>query len=120
MRQWARVEAVEVAMSGQYSIEAKWREGLKLKGPDWVKRELQTRVGQPDDVVLEVVYEEPYPTRDYCQQWCTEQENKMGGPSIPTVVAMLLMVIVIIAGVMFTVRNFDRPQRVQSPPSDTH
>jgi hypothetical protein len=107
-------------MSGQYTIEAKWRAGLERKGSDWVKRELQTRVGQPDDVVLDVVYEEPYPTRDYCQRWCTEQENRMSGPSVPTLVAILMMVILIIAGLMFGIRDFERPHPMQSPPSDTH
>jgi hypothetical protein len=107
-------------MSGQHTIEAKWREGLERKGTDWVKRELQTRAGQPDDVVLDVVFEEPYPNRDYCQRWCTERDNKMGGPSIPTLVVIGLMVIVMIAGVTFSIRDLERPRTLHSAPSDTH
>ena|ERR1700761_1137868 len=107
-------------MSGQYSIEARWREGLERKGADWVQRELQTRAGQPGDVLLDVVHEEPYPTRDYCQQWCIAQENRVGRPSIPVLAAIGLMVLVLIAGVTFSIRDLDRPRTLHSAPSDTH
>ncbi len=108
-------------MSGQYTytIEQKWRAGLARKGRDWVLRELQRRAGQPDDAVLDVVYEEPYPTRDFCQRWCTEQDNKVGGPSIPVTVAILMMLVVIIAGLMFGIRDLRRNIPAHSQSSST-
>ena len=106
--------------SSTYAIEAKWREGLNRKGRDWVTRELQTRVGQPDDVILDVVYEEPYPSRAFCQRWCIEQDNKTGGPSVATAVTMVILVVIIIAGVAFSISNFERRQPAQSAQSDTH
>jgi hypothetical protein len=105
---------------GQFTIEQKWRAGLERKGRDWVTRELNTRVGQPDDVVLEVVYEEPHPTRDFCQRWCTEQSNKMGGPPIPTMVAILMMIVVIIAGLAFGISDIRHPPPAQSRSASTN
>jgi hypothetical protein len=63
---------------------------------------------------LDVVYEEPYPTRAFCQRWCVEQEDKMGRPSPGTVVVVLILVIVMIAGVMFGSRDLGRAQHVQT------
>ena len=107
-------------MSGQYTIETRWRQGLERKGRDWVIRTLQTRTGQPDDAVLDVVFEEPYPTRDFCQRWCVEQDNKVGGAPIATKVAILLMVGVIIAGVMFGIRGLEHGAGFHTSTSDTH
>jgi hypothetical protein len=57
--------------------ETVWRQALKAKGKDWVKAELQRRPGYPQDVVYDVVFEEPFPTRDFCQQWCAEEDSKL-------------------------------------------
>jgi hypothetical protein len=104
----------------QYIIEDQWRAGLKRKGRDWVTRELQTRAGQPDDPLLDVVFEDPHPTRDFCQRWCMEQDNGLGGVSWPMVAVMGIMVVVIIAGLAFSVHDFTRPQPVATRTSDTH
>jgi hypothetical protein len=57
--------------------EITWREALKAKGKDWVKAELQKRPGHPQDLVYDIVFEEPLPTRDFCQRWCAEEDNKL-------------------------------------------
>lgn len=57
--------------------ETAWRQALKAKGRDWVRAELQKRPGHPEDAVYDIVFEEPFPTRDFCQQWCAEEENKL-------------------------------------------
>jgi hypothetical protein len=57
--------------------ETVWRQALKAKGKDWVKAELQKRPGNPQDIVYDIVFEEPFPTRDFCQGWCAEEENKL-------------------------------------------
>jgi hypothetical protein len=57
--------------------EIAWRQALKAKGRDWVRAELQKRPGQPQDPVYDIVFEEPLPTRDFCHQWCAEEENRL-------------------------------------------
>lgn len=59
------------------SAESQWLEALKTKGPAWVKAQLQARPGRPDDILYDVVHQEPYPTRAFCQRWCAEQDNRL-------------------------------------------
>jgi len=54
-----------------------WRQGLRARGRDWVMAELHLRAGRPEDVLLEVVFEPPYPTRAFCRQWCAAEESKV-------------------------------------------
>jgi hypothetical protein len=55
--------------------ELVWRKALRARGREWVMGELRRRVGQPDDPLYDVVFEEPLPTRDFCHRWCAEEEN---------------------------------------------
>jgi hypothetical protein len=57
--------------------EIAWRDALRAKGKEWVTSELRTRPGRPDDVLLDIVFEPPYPSRAFCEQWCAEQDNKI-------------------------------------------
>ena len=77
------------------NTEAAWRRALEAKGRDWVQAELQRRSGQPNDVVLDVVFEEPYPTREFCQRWSAEQDNRMfhvSGHTKAIIVVVLLLI----------------------------
>jgi hypothetical protein len=76
--------------------ETAWRAGLQQRGKEWVLSELRTRPGRADDVVYDVVFEAPYPTRAFCVQWCAEQDNKIFRLSWHSyaAIAMLLLVIV--------------------------
>jgi len=56
--------------------EDAWREALRTKGRDWVLAELNTRPGLPQDPLLDVVYVQPFPTREFCQRWCVETDNQ--------------------------------------------
>ena len=56
--------------------EDAWRVGLRTKGRDWVLAELNTRPGLPQDPLHDVVYEPPYPSREFCQRWCVEVDNQ--------------------------------------------
>jgi hypothetical protein len=58
-----------------------WRRGLRARGQHWVMAELHRRAGRPEDVLLEVVFEPPYPTRAFCQQWCAEEANRIRVPA---------------------------------------
>ena len=65
--------------------------------------ELKTRAGAPDDVVLDVVYEPPYPTREFCQRWCAEQDNRMfhlSGYTKAVLIALLLLTAFVIKAVV--------------------
>ena len=77
------------------NTEAAWRKALDAKGRDWVDAELQRRSGQPNDVVLDIVFEEPYPTREFCQRWSADQAKRMfqiSGHTKAIIVALLLLV----------------------------
>lgn len=80
-------------------VEIAWREALKAKGKDWVRAELQRRPGQPQDVVYDIVFEEPLPTRDFCLQWCAEEENKLFHISWHTLAALIALFITVCCGV---------------------
>jgi len=74
--------------------ETAWRQGLEAKGRDRIMTELKTRAGRPDDVMLDVVYEAPYPTREFCQRWCAEQDNRgfhVSGHTKAVIIALLLL-----------------------------
>ncbi len=58
-------------------METLWRTALESRGRDWVKNQLRSRPGQADDIVYDVVFTEPYPTRAFCQSWCDQQDNKV-------------------------------------------
>ena len=45
--------------------EIVWRKALQARGRDWVMSELQTRPGRHEDIVCDVVFEQPYPTRAF-------------------------------------------------------
>ena len=75
--------------------EAAWRKALQARGREWVAAELKRLPGQPRDRLLEVVFEEPHPTREFCQQWCAEEENHFH-LSWSTVAAGALLVIVVV------------------------
>jgi hypothetical protein len=76
--------------------EAVWRKALQAKGKEWVMAQLRLRVGQPNDVVLDVVFQEPLPTRAFCQQWCAEEDNKFFRFSWHTVGIIAALVIVVV------------------------
>jgi hypothetical protein len=92
--------------------EAFWRGALERKGKDWVLRELQTRAGQPMEPLLDVVYEEPHPTREFCQRWCAEQENRMIRFSGLTLVMIGLIVALLACG-MLAVNGWDEVRQAQ-------
>lgn len=58
--------------------------------------QLRARPGRPEDVVYDVVFEAPYPTRAFCHSWCGEQDNRIFRLSWHTyaAIAMLLLFIV--------------------------
>ncbi len=79
-----------------------WRKALQAKGKDWVMAELRLRPGQPTDPLYDVVFEQPYPTRQFCLQWCVEQENKIfqvRWQSGAAFVALLLLVVCVLRAV---------------------
>jgi hypothetical protein len=89
-----------------------WRAALRRRGKDWVARELQIRHGQPGDDVLDVVYEGPPPTREFCQKWCAEQENRMfviSGHTQAVIVALLVFIAVSVRAIV-SWENYRPPQ----------
>jgi hypothetical protein len=101
------------AMSGK--DEMVWRAALERKGADWVTHELQKRRGQPWDAILEVVFVEPHPTREFCQRWCAEQENR-GFSMSPTTIGIIAATVLVVVFLTMAVSSFEKPQ--QQPSSE--
>ncbi|HEY0181863.1 MAG TPA: hypothetical protein VGC09_03560 [Rhodopila sp.] len=75
--------------------EEVWRKALAVRGRDWVASELARRPGGPQDAVLDVVFEQPYPTREFCQRWYLDQDNRMftmSGHTKAVILAFMLLV----------------------------
>lgn len=70
-----------------------WRAALQAKGRDWVLAELRTRPGQPQDILYDVVYEPPHPTREFCQRWSVEEDNRFLNVAASTKAALCVLVI---------------------------
>ena len=82
--------------------ETLWRKALQVKGKDWVLAEMRRRPGQPGDVVLDVVYQDPLPTRAFCMQWCAEEDNKIirfTWQKVAIGFAIILLVVCMIKGI---------------------
>ncbi len=77
-----------------------WRTALQARGRDWVLSELNTRPGQPDDLLYDVVFEPPYPTREFCQRWCVEDDNTFLRLSTSTKAALCALVLFILFAAM--------------------
>jgi hypothetical protein len=77
-----------------------WRTALQAKGRDWVLAELETRPGRPDDVVYDVVFEPPFPTREFCQRWCVEDDNRFLHVATSTKAALCVLVMLILFAAM--------------------
>ena len=48
---------------------------MERMGKISVEAELSLHPGGPGDLVLDIVDAPPYPTREFCQQWCAEQDD---------------------------------------------
>jgi hypothetical protein len=79
--------------------ELLWRKGLERLGKEWAERALRSRHGQPGDAVLDVVFAEPYPTREFVQRWCAEEGNKGARISGTTLAACIMLLVVIACGI---------------------
>ncbi len=79
--------------------ETVWRTALMAKGKDWVSAELRRRPGQPGDAVYDIVFEDPLPTREFCQRWCAEEENRLVRFSWEKVAAIVFLVLTIVCAV---------------------
>ena len=79
--------------------ETVWRAALMARGKDWVMAELRRRPGRPGDAVYDVVFEDPLPTREFCQRWCAEEENRLVRFSWEKVAALVFLVLTIVCAV---------------------
>jgi hypothetical protein len=79
--------------------ETVWRAALMARGKDWVMAELRRRPGRPGDAVYDIVFEDPLPTREFCQRWCAEEENRLVRFSWEKVAALVFLVLTIVCAV---------------------
>jgi hypothetical protein len=92
--------------------EKRWREALERRGKEWAQRTLNSRHGQAGDSVLDVVFVDPHPTREFVQCWCAEESNKMPKLSGTTIAAMVTFALLLIAARM-AVSSLNNTQQTQ-------
>jgi hypothetical protein len=90
----------------------RWCTAMERMGKEAVQAELTRRPAYPGERILDIVHEPPYPTREFCQQWCTEQDNVVLRFSKST--AIILALVVVIAGCL--VQVFSGTSAPQSRP----
>jgi len=88
--------------------ETVWRNALIAKGKDWVSAELRRRPGQPGDAVFDIVFEEPLPTREFCQRWCAEEENRLVRFSWEKVAALIFLILTVVC-FLGAVKSWNEP-----------
>jgi hypothetical protein len=71
----------------------RWRDALQRMGKDAVRAELQRRSGSPDDLMYDIVYTPPFPTRDFCWRWCAQEDNKLFSFSRHTIIILFAIAI---------------------------
>jgi hypothetical protein len=98
----------------------RWCSAMERMGKETVQAELARRPAYPGERILDIVHEPPYPTREFCQQWCTEQDNVVLRFSKST--AIILTLVVVIAGCLVQVFSGssappNRPMASAAPPA---
>jgi hypothetical protein len=71
----------------------RWQEALRRLGKEEVWAKLSQRLGNPREPLYDIVYEPPFPTREFCQQWYTDEDNAFRVH--PTKVGILLVLALI-------------------------
>jgi hypothetical protein len=54
--------------------ERRWRQALRLLGRATVEEYLRTHPGQPGDPMFDLPLHPPFPSREFCKNWCAEEE----------------------------------------------
>ncbi len=72
----------------------RWQGAMKTMGRAAVEAELRRRPGRPKDLIDDIGGEPPYPTREFCEQWCIDQDNILFQFTPRTGVVLTLLVAV--------------------------
>jgi hypothetical protein len=83
----------------------RWHDAMRRMGRAAVEAELQRRPGPPAELIDDIGGEAPYPTREFCERWCIEQDNILFQFSLRTA-AILILIIAILACMVMANRNF--------------
>jgi hypothetical protein len=90
--------AVGINREGAILLEnaGRWTDAMERMGKEAVQAEMARRPAREGDRIFDIVHEPPFPTREFCQQWCTAQDNVVFRFSKTT--AIILALIVLITG----------------------
>jgi len=80
---------------------------MRRMGRAAVEAELQRRQGRPADLVDDIGGEPPYPTREFCERWCNEQDNILLQFS-PRMAVILTLIVGILACMVMAHSDFRR------------
>jgi hypothetical protein len=68
----------------------RWHDAMHRMGRVAVETALRRVPGRPTDVIDDVGGDPPYPTREFCERWCIEQDNVVFRFSLRTAVVLTL------------------------------
>jgi hypothetical protein len=73
----------------------RWHDAMRRMGRAAVEAELQRRPGHPAELMDDIGGEPPYPTREFCERWCTEQDNALFqfSPRMAVVLGLLVLIL---------------------------
>jgi hypothetical protein len=102
----------------------RWTDALRRLGKEAVWARLSQHPGHPREPLDDIVYEPPFPTREFCQQWYTDEENafRVDPAKVGIVAVLALIAIVGFAHVLSTLgvtptNNLNaRPAGLSAPP----
>jgi len=80
---------------------------MRRMGRAAVTAELQRRRGRPAELIDDIGGEPPYPTREFCERWCTEQDNILF-QFTPRMAVILTLVVFILACMVMARGDFAR------------
>ena len=72
----------------------RWTAAMERMGKPAVQAEMARRPPHPGDRIYDIVHEPPHPSREFCQQWCTEQDNVVFRFSKSTGIIIVLIVVI--------------------------
>jgi hypothetical protein len=97
-------------MSGYYgNDEKRWRHALELIGRPAVEDMLHRHPGNPQDEIFDLPLHPPFPTRDFCLQWCTKSAANLTRGYARAYAVIGLLVVVAVSYASCSISQFLNP-----------
>jgi hypothetical protein len=99
------------------SDEQRWQTALKSVGRDELLARLARYPGGTEDRISNLPLEPPYPSREFCRQWCMKADDRSLKSSFNLAVVMALLGLAGVCFVSCTVAGLLNPSPTRTPNS---